>query len=304
MNNTLYTYDNGNYRVSIFDNGTKIREADADVLLPSIPENIDCKITNFCDNVLSGCMAHCHEKSNPQGKIGDLELGLNLFKSWQAGCELALGGGSTLSHPDIIPFLQELKKIGIVSNITVNHFHTQTQFDLISRIVSEKLIYGIGCSYIRSLPLESIKAIYNSHLVFHLILGVHTIDDVKYIYDNFENPKILLLGYKQFGNGIGYYSKNKEPLEAELYHWFTNIHTLFNIKGLILSFDNLAIQQLKLNRFFDEDNWNTFYQGDDGFANLYVDLVKAEYAVSSRSPCRFALTHTDTISSIFKSIQK
>jgi hypothetical protein len=72
---------------------------------------------------------------------------------------------------------------------------------------------------------------------------------------------------------------------------------------LVVSFDNLAIEQLNLKRFFSEENWDKFYQGDDGSANLYIDLVEKQYALSSRSSERFPLTEKDTMKSIFEKIR-
>ena len=42
----LGKYNNGNYTVSLFDDGTKIRETEADFFDAEFPENIDCKITD------------------------------------------------------------------------------------------------------------------------------------------------------------------------------------------------------------------------------------------------------------------
>ena len=46
----LSKYNNGNYTVEIYDNGTKIRETKEEDFIASFPENIDIKITNYCLN--------------------------------------------------------------------------------------------------------------------------------------------------------------------------------------------------------------------------------------------------------------
>ncbi len=48
----LHDYQNGNYNVKIYSDGTKIRETQEDEFLPEFSENIDIKITDYCD---AGC---------------------------------------------------------------------------------------------------------------------------------------------------------------------------------------------------------------------------------------------------------
>ena len=68
MNLLLGSYTNGNYKVSIYDDGTKIRENNLDNLTPDTIESMDIKITNCCD---MGC-PFCHENSLPDGEHGDI----------------------------------------------------------------------------------------------------------------------------------------------------------------------------------------------------------------------------------------
>ena len=303
MPKLFYTYKNGNYQVSIFEDGSKIREYE-DEMIPEFPENCDIKLTQYCDNPI--CRRFCHEKSSEIGKHGDLDRGVELLKTWQIGTECAFGGGNTLSHPDIVPFLEKVKSLGLISNLTVNSFHFNKQSDLIKQLISDKLFYGLGCSFMNKHSyIQDIRdiACLTSNLVFHLIIGIHSMDDIKYICDNFNNPKILLLGYKTFGNGVGYFKDNEEDITTNIYNWFTHIYTLFD-KELTLSFDNLAIEQLNLRRFFNDVAWYKFYQGDDGFANMYMDLVNMEYAISSRSNVKHKIETNDTIISMFKKIKK
>lgn len=54
----LNQYINGNTLVTIYNDGTKIREYNKDPQ-PEFPESIDLKITDYCD---MGC-PYCHESS-------------------------------------------------------------------------------------------------------------------------------------------------------------------------------------------------------------------------------------------------
>ena len=62
------SYMNGNYKVSIYEDGTKVRENDLDYFEPDTVESMDIKITNKCNK---GCPM-CHEDSKPDGKHADL----------------------------------------------------------------------------------------------------------------------------------------------------------------------------------------------------------------------------------------
>jgi hypothetical protein len=291
----LKTYRNGNYLVKIFESGTRIRETDAGVWLPDQPDNIDCKITNYCDNL--HCVKYCHEKSNLLGQHGDVDLGLSVLSQLRGG-EVAIGGGSTLSHPKAKWFLEQIKnQTNLIANITVNQYHLEEQLDLINELAAEELFCGLGLSYIR-LPFDFARRIKAKQVIWHLIIGIHTPEDAKLIIDNFDNPNILLLGYKEYGRGINFYSRNKEQIDSGILSWYRRLHEFFEYKKIAteyknttIAFDNLAIRQLGVKRFFDIDSWNKFYQGDDGHASMYLDLVKKEFAMSSRSTKRFPLTN-------------
>ena len=65
----LGSYTNGNFRTAIFEDGTKIRETNDDEFQAAFAENMDIKITNYCD---MGC-PFCHEGSTTDGKFGDID---------------------------------------------------------------------------------------------------------------------------------------------------------------------------------------------------------------------------------------
>ncbi len=302
----LFEYKNGNCCARIFDNGTRtIFWPDNETKQPQFPFNIDCKITNSCDSK-AGCMAFCHEQSNPKGRHGDLQRGVEVFSNLPSGIEIAVGGGNVLSHPDLISFLKTLKKWGLIANLTINQYHfTEKYYDKIHTILDQGLVGGIGCSITNS-NIDNVASIYTKpgiHLVFHLIAGIHTPEDLKKIIKKFPSCRVLILGYKHFGNGVNFYSKNTQIVENNLFLWRTHLHEFFKEKGLVISFDNLALEQLKVRRFLTDDDWRKFYQGEDGEASLYIDLVKNEYAQSSRSPNRFVIDAGLKTDTMLKNIQ-
>lgn len=276
-------YQNGNTSVTIMHDGTKIREFEG-IPLISHPESIDVKITDYCD---MGC-AYCHESSTTAGKHANLDMLLGILEDLPAGVELAIGGGNPLSHPDLVGFLQKLKERGIIANLTVNQGHLKTFQDLIVFLIKDELVHGIGIS-ITSNNFTYVKPLLEltDNVVYHLIAGVNKTDVVEKLMA-LGPCKILLLGYKLFGFGIKHHSY---AVDAELRQWYKVLPSL--IGKCTISFDNLAIEQLRVRRLLTREGWEKFYMGDDFCFTMYIDAVKQEYAPTSRSKGRVSFNdHT------------
>lgn len=275
--NLLNKYSNGNYSVSIFDDGTKIRETESENFIAEFPENIDIKITNYCD---AGCPM-CHEQSTKAGEHASLAW--EFINTLFPGTELAIGGGNPLDHPELESFLRKLKDLGVIANITVNqiHFMRSENIEKLLDYQSRGLIHGIGISLNRKTDkfLNRIKLFKN--VVIHVINGYHSYDHIAELFDN--DLKVLILGYKLFGRGVEYYSETVEKNKKDLYN---NIHKV--LRGFdIVSFDNLAIEQLRVNRLMLQEQWDQFYMGDDGNFTFYIDAVKGKFAKNSFSKERY-----------------
>ena len=295
----MYTYKNGTYNVTITHDGSRIKTGDS--FIADHPDNIDCKITNWCDNPI--CRKYCHEKSDLSGKHGNIQLGIDVLKDLPAGVEIAIGGGATQSHPELPYFLTKLREIGLVPNLTINQYHfNDKQITKLLEWTSKKMYFGTGISYTNkniSNVLPFLKA--NTNAIWHMIAGINTPEEVLEIIKQSPNkPKILILGYKQFGNGIGYEQIHTKTVAEKIKQWYWRIHEFFKM-DIVISFDNLAVQQLNIKRFFDEPTWDQFYQGDDGEASMYIDLVNEQAALSSRSSMRYNMQGKN-IKQLFKEV--
>ena len=98
----LQKYENGNYTVFLYTDGTKEKITQEECFKAEFPDSIDLKISNYCD---ANCPM-CHENSGTHGLHADLNA--SFLSSLPAGIELAIGGGNPLSHPDLIPFLKRI----------------------------------------------------------------------------------------------------------------------------------------------------------------------------------------------------
>ena len=131
-------YNNGNYRVGIdLASGTKIRETEDDVFISEFPENIDIKITNQCD---MGCPM-CHENSYPDGKHGNI-MKAKFINTLRPYTELAIGGGNALSHPDLIPFLENIKQFDNAVVHVINGVVTYGEMEFLADNGLKVLILG------------------------------------------------------------------------------------------------------------------------------------------------------------------
>jgi hypothetical protein len=286
--NLLGSYKNGNYTVSLYSDGTKIRENDLDNLTPSFPENIDLKITNYCD---AGCL-YCHEDSIKLGLHGDLNV--DFINTLSPFTELAIGGGNPLDHPFLIPFLYKLKERNIIANLTINQIHFERKQLLIKDIVSKGLAHGIGVSMIK--PSDNFISLIDKYenAIIHTINGVTSLDHYKKLSN--KGIKILVLGYKHLRRGLKFYSPSVEKNMSELSE---NIMILS--KGFpIISFDNLALNQLNMKSKLPNQYWEEFYMGDDGKYTMYVDLVTREFSKSSTCMERYPIA--DNIDTMFKKV--
>lgn len=295
-------YQNGNYTVTLDTlTGTKIRENDLDFFKADTVESMDIKITNYCD---MGC-SMCHENSTTEGKHADI-LGPSFLDRLHPYTELALGGGNPLSHPDLYEFLQRCKEREFIPSMTVNQTHFLKHYDLIKQLVDEKLIYGLGISLGNPTDefIAKVKTIPNA--VIHIINGLVSLEQLHKLKD--KDLKVLILGYKVFRRGEALYDQEGLLIEMRKTRMYQTLPQMVEENWFkVLSFDNLAIEQLDPKRLMEEDEWNEFYMGDDGIgdgftsASMYVDMVERKYAKNSCSIERFDLL--PTIEEMYKSLK-
>ena len=298
----LGKYKNGNYFVRLYDDGTKIRENDLDFFECDTVESMDIKITNKCDR---NCKM-CHENSTVDGKHADI-LSYSFLDQLHPYCELAIGGGNPLEHPDLEIFLQKCKQRKHIPNMTINQVLFEKEFDRIKQYCDEKLIYGLGVSLVKVTPefIEKIKKIPTA--VIHVINGLVSREDLIALAHN--NLKILILGYKEVRRGKQLYSINSNEIEMKkqmLKELLPMIKDGLWFK--VISFDNLALKQLEVQKLLSQEEWDRFYMGDDGLdgqqtsATFFVDLVERKFAKNSCSMERYPLM--DTAEEMLKFLMK
>ena len=271
----LGNYKNGNYTVTIYDDGTKVRETNDDKFIPNFAECIDVNLSYKCNVGCKFCYLNC----NPKGKEADLksENTLKFLDSLKPYTEIALNLNN-YEMKGLKYFLTEAKKRNIIANVTVNI--KIIDLDYLLDLKKDNLIHGIGVSIsdFNNLDKELILRLSKiDDIVFHLVAGIVTASDMIKLSE-IADLKVLILGYKNIGKG--------ETLLKNNFNIINNINLIKNnINGLknffkVMSFDNLAVKQLNLKETF-KDIFNDYYMGDDGQFTYYVDLVYNTFSKSS-----------------------
>lgn len=288
---TLGVYKNGNYTVKLLTDGTKIRETEADEFIPAFAENCDVKITDKCDG---GC-PFCYEGCTPNGRHGNI-LNQKFLDTLHPYTEMAINGND-LTHPDLIPFLEELRKKKVIANMTVNQIHFERCQDMIRDLVDRGLIFGLGISLKNPTEefIELVKQYPNA--VIHTINGILSPSDVEMLSNH--NLKMLILGYKQLRRGVDWYDTDHENIIVKQMWLRENLESILS-KFNVISFDNLAITQLDVKRLMSDEEWEEFYMGDDGTMTFYIDLVDEQFGKNSLATERFPVM--DSIDDMFRKI--
>lgn len=292
MNNMAF-YKNGNYIVTILSDGTKIRQTKDDEFIPSFAENCDVKITDKCSQ---NC-PFCYEGCTKNGNHADL-FKYKFIDTLHPYTELALNGND-LDHPDLIKFLEFLKKKKVFANITVNQSQFIKNFELIKQLSNNKLVYGVGVSlqHANEELISKMNDIPNT--VLHTINGILTKEDIEALANH--NLKILILGYKELQRGITYQNSHLDVINANKKYIYDNLEGILS-KFKVVSFDNLAIEQLDVKRVVNEKDWDEFYMGDDGGFTFYIDMVKGEFSKNSIAKDRYPIDDK-TIDDMFQFIK-
>lgn len=291
----LGRYKNGNANVAILDDGTKIRQTKNDEFVFDHAENMDIKI---CDRCSAKCPM-CHEGSTPDGKLADI-MNAKFIDSLYPYQEVALGDGNVLEHPDLIPFLHKLKNLKVITNITLNQIHFEQNEELVQQLIDQKLIYGIGISLVNPTSefINKVKKYPNA--VIHVINGMFTPKNYLALRDN--DLKILILGFKQIRRGTDYFAEHEEAV-VENQNWLKENLEEVNKGFKVVSFDNLAIEQLDVRRLMSDKEWDEFYMGRDGDVTFYIDMVEEKFAKSSTAPFDKRFPLLDNVDDMFRTIR-
>jgi hypothetical protein len=277
----MIKYQNGNSSVELYEDGTRVIQYE-DTLQLDYPLNIDIRVSTRCafgldpKTGLSFC-DFCHESARTDGNECDYKSLQDKLVGLPKGIELAVGANEITVG--LCGFIWWCKDQGYIVNLTLNQGHIKRDETTLKGLIDNNLIKGLGISYRSSLNWRVPQSILDyEHTVFHVISGIDSIEDVLSLKDK-GVKKVLVLGYKTFGFGVNYFNSNTDDVDKNIKEWIWWVHKMFSKFGVV-SFDNLALEQLKIKRFFTDENWDVFNNGEHSF---YINAVNGYYSPSSRS---------------------
>ncbi len=272
MNKIIQKYKNGDTLGILLDDGTRILDNHSDEPFHlEWPASVDLNISNYCEK---GC-PFCYQNCTRQGKHADLEKIKNILYPFM---EVAININMGYDIDDeFINFLEFCKNNNIVVNATIN------QEDLLSKrsrlwnikmLQVRGLIKGLGISFTDINTINIAKKVLKN-IVVHVIAGIIDVKDLDILVK--EGYNILILGYKQKGRA----EHNELPDMAYLKNW---LRDNLNNSSSVLCFDNLAIKQLGVKELISQEQWDNFYQGDEGTISMYINGVDMTFACNSFTP--------------------
>lgn len=271
----IVSYKNGNYTVMLdLSNGSKMRFNNLDNLTPDHAESMDITISKYCEMGCPFCYAGCSKN----GKHADI-MSPSFIDNLPPYTELALNGNEPL-HPDLVPFLEKCKKLKLIPSLTVNQYTFMKNVELLKELSDDKMIYGLGVSLTNASD-SFIKAVQQfPNAVIHVVNGIVNAGQLHVLSD--KGLKILILGYKTVGRGIKYYGYNALRVEVNKCSLHNNLEDIINENWFdVVSFDNLALEQLKVKRLMSEDEYQRFFMGEDGNHSFYIDMVSKKFYKNS-----------------------
>lgn len=290
----LSKYQNGNYTVRLFDDGTKIRYNNLDNLTPDFAESIDVNITERCNGNCKWCYLNCTE-NKPHADLTN-----PIFDTVHAGTEMAINAND-MTHPGLEDFLIKMKDKGVIVNITINQKHFKQNVDRLRDYQDRQLVWGIGISLTDS--KDSIlweNGLKNA--VIHVIDGCLSKEDLDNLADH--NLQLLVLGFKHKGRGVDYYNSYKKEVDANIK--YLNKHLMENKNRFNgIGFDTLATLDLNMKNKVGPEKWALHHMGDEGQFTYFVDAVNNKFAISSMETEKiFNIQPNDTFDTMFNKVRK
>ena len=295
-NNVIANYINGNTHITLWSDGTREMETEDNEFKFDYPTNVDVTITHKCDNECKYCYLGCCK----DGSHADLTK-FNFFDTLNPGQEFAINLNNC-DHPQLFEFLQKMRDKGVFVNGTVNQVDFENHAMLLKSLCNLKLLWGIGISLNNPTNkfINLVKEFPNA--VIHVINGIFKPSDIEILGNN--GLKILILGYKNIGRGQDYSNDNEATIK-ERQQYLKNLLPSVLDKFKVVSFDNLAIDQLDVRKLLTDDQWEEFYQGDEGSSTFAIDLVTGKYSKNSMvTDPRHLFIIKDDIKDMFKVIKR
>ena len=277
-------YINGNYQVKIKKDGTKVRTCFEKEFKAKRPETIDVNLSNYCENNCD----YCYLAATKDGASADTKND-EFFSTIPPYTELAVNFFNKKEL--LVKNLEFFKSKKFITNLTIHFLDFLKNKEFLKELQKKELIYGLGVSVTNEIRTTEFDDFDN--VVFHTIAGITSLE----VFEQLKSKKVLILGFKQKGKTLKTEIPNLLILKKELKERFLN--DWFEV----LTFDNLALEQLKTQELIPKKNWYRFYLGTEGSTSFYYDAVSKKAFRSSTEPLEKELTGNNAMF-IFNELKK
>ena len=172
---------------------------------------------------------------------------------------------------------------------------------MVKRLIEQKLVYGVGVSLEKPTEvfIREIKKYPN--VVVHVINGILDSSELEVLADN--HLKLLILGFKRLRRGEAWYQTKKIEI-VKKQEWLKKHLEEYLSRFQVVSFDNLALEQLDVKQLLGNEMWEEIYAGDDGTHTFYIDMVERKFAETSTAGPEKRYDLLDSVDEMFSLIRK
>jgi len=270
------------------------------------PENLECADVHLSDKCEVGCK-FCYANCTRDGKVADIERFISSpwFQSLKPGMEMACNLNEFKGNIDHLEkLLDACKEKGILANVTVEQRTYMKNKEVLHCFQIEGKLFGIGVSVkvIDEYLLKDLEECRN--VVAHTITGITPVTGYQKLIAN--KVKILILGYKDIGRGTQFKVEDESnKIEMNRLALKRYIKFLLDTKvSCLLSFDNLAIDQLGIKDMISEENYGKFFRGEEATCTYFVNAVSMQYALNSLDSENLKSIENKTSQEILKLVRR
>jgi len=263
-------------------NKLRIRFDDAPITYASIPELVDLKITDYCEQECEFCYANSTEK----GRHAKTEDVITILRSLaQLGVpEVVLGGGEPTKHPDFKEIIKQAYKYDLSVNFTTKNYawFTEENVKFLKKYVG-RVAFSAQNAYSDAKKIQSIvhyHDISSFKYAVQMVDGVSDIEKILSCLESYYGVKYVLLGYKAVGRGANCDERTLKSIESKK---LKNGSALSSLNQVNIGVDTKFLEDHR-EEIEALNIPELLYTPYEGHFSMAIDAVKMTMAPSSYAP--------------------
>lgn len=193
-------------------NGSKFRisftDTPVDASGADVPELVDIKLTDHC---AFGC-AYCYQASTKEGQHAPKAWLWHIAKAMadMKVFEVAIGGGEPTTHPDLLSFATQLRRDGVIPNLTTRSLKWVPTHAALYADIFGAIAFSVDSATHASVIHQTLvnHGFPTNKAVFQHVLGAHDLTRADFEallrFVGTQGMTLTLLGYKPVGFGASH----------------------------------------------------------------------------------------------------